>query len=305
MIESQELIVLTSPPASGKTHLISNLLIALGETRILVISPLRALADECRDKWGKKVDVMTPEEWIYKKSYNEVVVFDEFHLFFYWGGSFRPLMWEMFFEICLRTRLTIFLTATMSEEMRTEVRLFGSQFDEIFWVDHGNQELKYLPKTYVKAPSLKWILEQLELSAGKDVTIVFCQYREEVFALQEKLSAKGFSCLTCVGGESSQMRQKLESSGAPDFIISTTVLSHGVNLPSIGRVCFTYAVGNLDFWIQMVARGGRRGEDFHVVALERPWGMDYCPWKNFFRVLAMTARAKLRTFFSLKSFDFS
>src|SRR5262245_1203823 len=111
----QELVLLTSPPASGKTFWISSLVEELKDHRILVISPLRALAYECREKWKDTVTVMTPEEWTGKKCRSEVVIFDEFHLYFYWGDTFRPHMWEVFFELSENAGLTILLTATFSE----------------------------------------------------------------------------------------------------------------------------------------------------------------------------------------------
>ena len=76
-LKSHDLIILTSPPASGKTYWISSLVNKLFPQKILVISPLRALADECRSKWEESVFVMTPEEWMSKKVYSEIVIFDE------------------------------------------------------------------------------------------------------------------------------------------------------------------------------------------------------------------------------------
>src|SRR5689334_4916886 len=105
---SQELLVLTSPPASGKTFWIES----FAETcdkKILVIAPLRALRDECAVKWGEKIIVMTPEEWLLKKITAEIVIFDEFHLHFYWGDAFRPNMWEVFYELSHMASLTILL----------------------------------------------------------------------------------------------------------------------------------------------------------------------------------------------------
>lgn len=75
-----ELLLLTSPPASGKTFWIRSFAETLSDP-ILVISPLRALADECRKNWNEKIMVMTPEEWMKKKPFARVVIFDEFHLF--------------------------------------------------------------------------------------------------------------------------------------------------------------------------------------------------------------------------------
>jgi ATP-dependent DNA helicase RecQ len=288
---SQELIILTSPPASGKTYWIYSLRKSFKTTSILVISPLRALADECRAKWGDDIQVMTPEEWLGKKKIADIVIFDEFHLFFYWGDSFRPLMWEMFFEVSQKSFLTFLLTATLNENMKGEILLFKTQFDSIYWVNNGNQKLMYKPFRYVQAPSRRWIQNQFECEQkNSDVKLIFCQYRQEVFALEKKLTSMGYSCVSCVGGEAKFMSQRLRDCPRPDFIISTTVLSHGVNLPAIKKIYFTYKVLNVDFWIQMVARGGRRGDRYQVFALEKPFELKWNKYLNFFIVLYFTIR---------------
>ncbi|MFP5386416.1 MAG: helicase-related protein [Bacteriovoracia bacterium] len=291
---SQDLIVLTSPPASGKTYWISSLTGSLIPNRILVVSPLRALADECRNKWQETVIVMTPEEWLTKKVIADVVIFDEFHLLFYWGDTFRPIMWEVFYTLSQHAHLSVLLTATLSLEMQQEVSNFQSHFDSITWIDHGNQTLKYLPDFYIKAPSSGWMLRQIETEPMEEsVKLIFCQYREEVLALERKLMKLGYSCVSCIGGESKFMKDKLQKNPSPDFIISTTVLSHGVNLPDIRKIFFLYKVENLDFWIQMVARGGRRGESYQVFALERPHVLPWYPVQNFFKVQWLTLKQNL------------
>lgn len=258
-----------------------------------MISPLRALADECRLKWGDEIPVMTPEEWLGKKTSAEILIFDEFHLFFYWGDSFRPLMWEMFFEVTQKSKFTFLLTATLNEMMKKEIMHFDSQFDSIYWVDKGNQKLMYKPFRYIVAPSKKWIQNQYEMEPkNRDVKLIFCQYREEVFALEKKLLTLGYSCITCVGGESKFMAKKLRECPKPDFIISTTVLSHGVNLPMIKKIYFTYQVANQDFWIQMVARGGRRGDQYQVFSLEKPIGLKWNYCTNLLNVFYYSIRQK-------------
>jgi ATP-dependent DNA helicase RecQ len=301
----QQLLVLTSPPASGKTYWIASLKEALGDIEILVISPLRALADECREKWGSRIHVMTPEEWLGKRLYADVVIFDEFHLFFYWGDSFRPLMWEMFFEISLHTKLSILLTATLSPAMIDEIKNFSSQFDTLEWIDRGNQILKFKPRKYIKANSRRWIMDQIfHQKKNHKPKLIFCKFRNEVFDLEAKLVKDGFSCLTCVGGESKFMAGKLSQMPSPDYIVCTTVLSHGVNLPKIEKLYFTYKVENPDFWIQMVARGGRKGEEFQVFALEKPIGLEWGVWRNSFQLFILDIELKVSSFFSFKSFDF-
>lgn len=297
---SQELIILTSPPASGKTFWISS----LGEFlpgELLVISPLRALADECRLKWKTDIVIMTPEEWLGKREKRRVVIFDEYHLFLYWGDSFRPLMWEVFYELTQTSELTILLTATMSLEMRELLQMFNTQFDSILLCDFGNQQLKNLPQLYLKAPSKAWIINEIEHQPpGMPTGLIFCKYRQEVLELEKKLNSLGYSCVSCVGGESKYMKDKLLITPEPDFILSTTVLSHGVNLPAIRKIFFLYEVNNMDFWIQMVARGGRRGEKYQVIALEKPYHLKWNPIHNYLRICFMT----LKQFLSLHRISF-
>lgn len=281
MKSTQNLLILTSPPASGKTYWIESFVKELADKSVLIISPLRALADECKMKWGEYPQIVTPEEWLNKPTRADIIIFDEFHLNFYWGDSFRPNMWEAFFALSSQAHLTIALTATLPDWMREEINKFSCHFNQILWLDHGNQKLKYAPTKYLHAPDLPW-LERLVFDGPtiNGVTLIFCAYREQVFQWQKRLAEAGHNVWSCVGGEAAQMRQMVQTGVRPDFIVATTVLSHGVNLPQISRVIFTYQVKNLDFWIQMVARGGRRGEAYQVLALENPEGIKWNSWTN-------------------------
>jgi superfamily II DNA or RNA helicase len=275
-----ELLLLTSPPASGKTYWIKKFADEFrGE--ILVISPLRALADECQRNWGKRIMVMTPEEWLSKKYHAPVVIFDEFHLLYYWGDSFRPVLWEVFFSSSVDTELMIGLTATLSRELRDEIQNFSCHFDEIIWIDCGNQVLKWKPARYI-CPGRDLLYKSIIHLPPEKTTLLFCQYREEVLAWKLRLENAGYQVWSCLGGEAKEFGQRVNSESPPDFIVATTVLSHGVNLPTIKRVFLLYPVRNIDFWIQMIARGGRRGESFQVFALEPPHGLRWSKGKNLF-----------------------
>jgi ATP-dependent DNA helicase RecQ len=288
----KDLLILTAPPASGKTHLIENLIQQFRETP-LVISPLRALANECFIKWGPTCAVATPEEWLNKKRKSNIIIFDEFHLYFYWGDSFRPSMWEAFFEATQSAELVVLLTATLTAEMLKEIKLFGCQFDQMIWVNHGNQQLKYMPKRYTRAYDLKWMERLIESDLSSfGTSLIFCPYRADVEKWEKRLISRGKTVWSCVGGEAHLFSQKCQTETPPQFIVATTVLSHGVNLPTISQIFFLYPVRNLDFWIQMVARGGRRGESFVVYALENPIGIKWSQSLNFLAILRLSLRMK-------------
>ncbi len=278
-----ELLILTSPPASGKTFWIKTFQEVI-EKKLLVISPLRALADECRSRWGEDVTVMTPEEWLIHGNYHEVVIFDEFHLLTYWGDSFRPRMWEAFEDLSAHAEFVIGLTATFSRSFQERVELFSCHFDRILWSDHGNMKLKYLPCSYLHLS--KDLMEKSIVNLKpRGTSLIFCQYREEVLEWDKKIRSAGHRTWSCRGGEAAAFRKRVVEESPPDFIISTTVLSHGVNLPVISRIFFLYPVRNTDFWIQMTARGGRTGERFEVFALEPPHGLR---WGRFSNIVSLS-----------------
>ncbi len=283
-----ELLILTSPPASGKTFWIKSYQEEIHED-LLVISPLRALADECRSRWGESVTVMTPEEWLIQGKHHEVVIFDEFHLLTYWGDTFRPRMWEAFEDLCGGARLVIGLTATFSPELVERVELFSCHFDRILWADYGNMKLKYQPDSYVRLTGS--LMEKTILNLPpRGTSLIFCRYREEVLEWEKRLQKDGHRSWSCRGGEAPAFRKRVELESAPDYIISTTVLSHGVNLPVISRIFFLYPVKNIDFWIQMTARGGRTGEKFEVFALEPPHGLRWGRFSNLVSLIFLHTR---------------
>ena len=148
MSTHSDFILFSSPPASGKTYWISEFASQTVD-EILVISPLRALADECRHKWGDRIRVETPESWLAEQKTSKIVVFDEFHLLFYWGDTFRPSMWECFYALSSACELMVGLTATVSQDTEAELYKFRNCFDKMFWYDHGNQRLKNFPVKYL------------------------------------------------------------------------------------------------------------------------------------------------------------
>lgn len=258
-------LLLTAPPASGKTYWIESFYQELGE-KILVISPLKALALELEEKWQGAIEVCTAEAYLISPKPARVVIFDEWHLLFYWGDSFRDSMWQAFFELTSQAELSIGLTATLNDEILHSIKEWR-HFDELWWIDQGNQTLKYWPQKITRFYQKSWHQQFILQQSPLKTQIIFCQFRQEVEQWLGLLATHGHSALGCVGGETREFSQKLKRV-KPQFIVATTCLSHGVNLPLIEAVHFVYKVDNLDFWIQMSARGGRDGSGYQV----------FCSW---------------------------
>ncbi len=289
-------IWLVSPPASGKTTVLLDIFTQLNDQNWVFLSPLRALAEEFYQRvkdiiptqmyWKNRTQIeeitrliiLTPEQVdgnLDKFLNSSFVIIDEIHLWAHWGDSFRPTMWESYYYLAEKSDVFLHLTATANTALIEWVDHSQSHFDETIFLDYGNNLLKFWPDRIVyyplalKARAINTIKRKLK-NKNKGTKLVFCAFRNEVEYWMKWCLENNLFALKCVGGEAKAFQQELQLIPRnPDVIISTTVLSHGVNLPEISGVYFTYKVSDQDFWIQMVTRGGRRGQKYEVITFDK------------------------------------
>lgn len=301
-------LVITAPPGWGKTYKLLEG-IALSGKKVIFIFPLRALCDEVHEssvKFGidalnikrrsdlvqlnKKIPqliVSTPEliENYEEHFQDYIFILDEFHLFYYWGDSFRPKMINVFRNIISTQSPIILLTATLKIDLKVRASQdLGNHYCDIYHIDFGNQKLKNSPSNklfYLK--SMKNLMDLDMKVAKKGTSLIFCKYRKEVGIRAKELRDSGYKVLSCVGGEASKFVEQLNSTTSIDYIVATSVVSHGVNLPKISHIYFTYEVDNIDFYLQMVGRGGRDGSSFTI----HTFNTDYFPRMDLLKGLLM------------------
>jgi superfamily II DNA helicase RecQ len=158
------------------------------------------------------------------------------------------------------------MTATFNE---AELKIFTNElfnsFDQIYFVNAGNQQIKTMPtKKYFYGKNKRSLFYRRlwgNLNNGK-TKILFCKKRSEVDWWRQKLKKEKTSALFCLGGAVGEFQEALKNCPKPEIIICTSALSHGVNLPEIQEVYLGYHIANIDFYWQMVGRAGRRGEKF-------------------------------------------
>ena len=288
-----------APPGWGKTSLLINLHQNF-ELKIIYLSPLRAIAEEFYNRFPRKNDVYKPNtkkdcQGLIKKFHGKkkaflittcelldddtilnlvdnqsqtIFIFDEFHLIYYWGESFREKLWETFLGVCNTGFSVLGLSATMDhpiyEKLKKDLRLGMEHF---YLLDLGNQRLKKTPAHnhffYFKKTFVRRFL--YEMNHNTHVTyLFFCKYRKSVEFWVQFFQRKKISVLGCVGGKAQEFMAELKENPNPRCIFATSVLGHGVNLPSITKIFIDYEEVNRDFYIQMVGRGGRFGEDFDL-----------------------------------------
>jgi len=301
--------LMTAPVAAGKTKLVVEFY-RDHNYKVIFVSPLRALANEVFNKLesvekniflaGGKVALadcminflqsrksffiatmeLLSEDFLEactQQSEKIIFILDEFHLFYHWGESFRPILHDRFLAILDTQSPVLGITATMSAELMNKLKEDLQYHNETwFYLDFGNHQLHRPPAEMHCFQMLKpeifhramW--RELRQKKRKDVYLIFCSYRSEVDELVSRSKRLGLRSVGCVGGEVENFLEELKNiyNEEVDCIFSTTTLSHGVNLPEIKKVFITYEVKNYDFWLQMVGRGGRRGSDYEVYTFD-------------------------------------
>lgn len=320
----QKLILFTAPPAFGKTHWLKSHWKSW-QGRILYLSPLRAINEEVYRSLLNDSDVFLISSDQKIEQCNEqgplfisgvetlhcfpqnkrekflqsldLVIIDEFHLFYSWGHSFRPQLIEAFFEILAAKKSIIALSATITPQTFSWVEQDLCLTDhQILWINYGNMTVKNRPRRQLYIPSKKLfnIFLFLCLAWGRvkrSSILLFCRYRNEVDSYANKFFSYA-NILSCKGGEVSSFAEKLNRTGRVDLIIATSCLSHGVNLPQLSMVFINYEEESPEMRLQMLSRGGRRGEAYVTV--------EYLDLRKYFFRFINRCKRKLKELFSTR-----
>lgn len=290
--EDATFTLFTAPMAWGKTRVIWSLLEE--HPKIIFFCPLRSIVNELKNRehvyllegenkevalksfltTNKGILVSTVESFPWKEienvieNYNPLFVLDELHLFFIWGREFRVHLIDLYRLLILKKSRVLGLTATFPEEMIEELKedLFRNDM-KFYQVDLGNFRLKFEPQ---KQKELTYeVLKKLLYLKGKFTwkkrTLVFVKTRKEAYELFMELRSKGIPTNYCVGGEVIEFEKREENE--TKVIVSTSVLSHGVNIKNISNIFILYRPDE-SFLAQMIGRGGRFGEKFNTYLLK-------------------------------------
>lgn len=269
--------------------------------RFIFIAPTRALTEEVAQKvkhWplakvfcprtyqavaaytGENFIIVTPEMWqsFEKKNYvNELdlIMVDEFHLIDLWE-DFRWVLRELWYSLANCRSAQFHLSATINKEMLStddSSKYWISHFSNFYILDVGNFTLLHRPHTQLfftenlRFLFFLWFKFYMLFLARGGTVLLFVSYRSQIDAWLRWARKNKLIALGCKGGEVMTFCENLAHTPKIDLIVSTTVLSHGVNLPPLKSIFISMPRASMEFLVQMVGRAGRRGEKFSLYML--------------------------------------
>ena len=307
LIQFQLAVIFLAPPGYGKTSILMDL-IQKSNQKFIFISPLKELSLEVFERMDKEIDcmfnpdlkdknwskkkmlVVTPEKFQDCFLQDRIVILDEIHLFYHWD-NFRPHLRDVFMSVATGENPLWCLTATLNSEysdfLKEDLLI---NYNDVILLDLGNHKLLRKPyrNIYVLKFWQKYFQRNFHYLLKKNKTsLVFLPYRQSVDDWEEKLLHSELRVIGCKSVSGMYWGKTIKEL-KPEVILSTSVLSHGVNLGKIEQVFITYLLENKDFWIQMAARGGRNGEKFTLITLDPYFKSNI--FLNFFHNLILVFR---------------
>lgn len=235
--------------------------------RLLYVSPER-LSDKGFIRLAKIADI-------------SVVAVDEAHCISQWGHDFRPAYLKIaeFIDALPRRPVVGAFTATAAKRVRKDIiKLLRLDSPKIISTGCDRPNLYF---SVIKCENKYHELARLIKGLSGESGIIYCQTRNSVESVFERLNARGYSVCKYHAGMSESERRRNQNefiSGKSAIMAATCAFGMGIDKPDISFIIHMSMPSNLESYYQEVGRAGRDGRRAVCILLYSPRDPELVNW---------------------------
>lgn len=235
--------------------------------RLLYVSPER-LSDKGFIRLAKIADI-------------SVVAVDEAHCISQWGHDFRPAYLKIseFIDALPRRPVVGAFTATAAKRVRKDIiKLLRLDYPKIISTGCDRPNLYF---SVIKCENKYHELARLIKGLSGESGIIYCQTRNSVETVFERLNARGYSVCKYHAGMSESERRRNQNefiSGKSAIMAATCAFGMGIDKPDISFIIHMSMPRDLESYYQEVGRAGRDGRRAVCILLYSPRDPELVNW---------------------------
>lgn len=235
--------------------------------RLLYVSPER-LSDKGFIRLAKIADI-------------SVVAVDEAHCISQWGHDFRPAYLKIaeFIGALPRRPVVGAFTATAAKQVRKDIiKLLRLDYPKIISTGCDRPNLYF---SVIKCENKYHELARLIKGLSGESGIIYCQTRNSVESVFERLNARGYSVCKYHAGMSESERRMNQNefiSGKSAIMAATCAFGMGIDKPDISFIIHMSMPRDLESYYQEVGRAGRDGRRAVCILLYSPRDPELVNW---------------------------
>jgi ATP-dependent DNA helicase RecQ len=238
-----------------------------GRCRLLYVSPER-LSDKGFIRLAKSADI-------------SVVAVDEAHCISQWGHDFRPAYLRIaeFIDALPHRPVVGAFTATAAKRVKKDIiKLLRLDSPKMISTGYDRPNLYF---SVIKCENKYQELERIIEGLNGELGIIYCQTRNSVESVFERLNARGYSVCKYHAGMSESDRRRNQNdfiSGKTAIMAATCAFGMGIDKPDISFIIHMSMPSNLESYYQEVGRAGRDGRRAVCILLYSPRDPELVHW---------------------------
>ncbi len=243
-----------------------------------------------------------------------VVAVDEAHCISQWGPGFRPAYLKIarFISTLPRRPVVGAFTATATKRVKKDIiRLLELDSPKKVSTGYDRQNLYF---SVIECENKYHKLAELVARLSGESGIIYCQTRNTVESVYDRLSAGGYSVCKYHAGMSENDRRKSQNdfiSGKSGIMAATCAFGMGIDKPDISFIIHMSMPKDMESYYQEVGRAGRDGRRAVCILLYSPRDPELAHWmiensdtskELSARELKREKRLKLKRLSSMKAY---